>query len=160
MTGLPGFLRQLAAELDAEIQAGGRSPFTLDPATVAAGLRMAAVRLDPAARAEADRELRRAPWARPGPPPAVAPLQILQILQIMPWHVVIRLPDGRVACADYRDPVARPMHKINEALGRFGPVRPELYAAVAEWLDGPGHAEQSAVCHAGLSPAGLPCGHD
>jgi hypothetical protein len=76
----------------------------------------------------------------------------------MPWHVVIRLLDGRVACADYRDPVARPMHKINEALGRGRPADPRLYAAVAEWLDG--HREQSAVCHAGLSPAGLPCGHD
>ena len=76
----------------------------------------------------------------------------------MPWHVVIRLPDDRVACADYRDPVAAPMHKINEALGRCEPARPELYAAVAAWLDG--HREQSAVCLAGLSPAGLPCGHD
>jgi hypothetical protein len=76
----------------------------------------------------------------------------------MPWHVVIRLPDDRVACADYRDPVAAVMHKVNAALGEFRPPSPELYDQVAEWLDT--HAEQSAVCHAGLSPRGLPCGHD
>jgi hypothetical protein len=79
----------------------------------------------------------------------------------LPHHVVIRLPDGRVACADYRDPVVAPMRRVNEALSRG--ERPPLrcgaeYAAVAAWLDA--HAAQSAVCHAGLSPAGLPCGHD
>ena len=77
----------------------------------------------------------------------------------MPWHVVIRLPDGRVACADYRDPsVVRPMRKVNEALAHGRAPDPGLYEAVAGWLAG--HREQSAVCHAGLSPAGLPCGHD
>jgi hypothetical protein len=74
-------------------------------------------------------------------------------------HVVIRLPDGRVACADYRDPsVVPPMRKINEALARGRAPDPALYEAVAGWLAA--HREQSAVCHAGLSPAGLPCGHD
>lgn len=76
----------------------------------------------------------------------------------MPYHVVIRLPDGRFACADYRDPVARHMHKINGALSQGKPGRPALYDAVAAWLDA--HREQSAACYAGLSPAGLPCGHD
>jgi hypothetical protein len=76
----------------------------------------------------------------------------------MPWHVVIRLPDGAVACADYREPVAAPMHKVNAALSQGRPPDPALYEAVAGWLAG--HREQSAVCHAGLSPAGLPCGHD
>ena len=76
----------------------------------------------------------------------------------MPYHVIIRLADGRFACADYRDPVARPMHKINEALGQGKPPAPALYDTVAAWLDT--HREQSAVCYAGLSPAGLPCGHD
>ena len=77
----------------------------------------------------------------------------------MPHHVVIRLPDGAVACADYRETAAvRPMRKINEALSRGRPPGPALYEAVAAWLAG--HREQSACCHAGLSPAGLPCGHD
>jgi hypothetical protein len=76
----------------------------------------------------------------------------------MPWHVVIRLPDSRIACADYREPVAKPMHKINEALSRGKPAAPALYETVGCWLDG--HREQSAVCYAGLSPRGLPCGHD
>ena len=76
----------------------------------------------------------------------------------MPYHVIIRLPDGRFACADYREPVARPMHKINRALSEFRPADPALYGTVAAWLDA--HQEQSAACHAGLSAAGLPCGHD
>jgi hypothetical protein len=79
----------------------------------------------------------------------------------MPLHVVIRLPDDQVACADYREPVAArsgPMRKINAALAQGRPPDPALYEAVAQWLAG--HREQSAVCHAGLSPAGLPCGHD
>jgi hypothetical protein len=79
----------------------------------------------------------------------------------MPLHVVIRLPDGRVACADYREPVAArrgPMQKIHDALSQGKPPNPALYEAVAGWLAG--HREQSAACHAGLSPAGLPCGHD
>ena len=76
----------------------------------------------------------------------------------MPWHVVIRLPDGRTACADYREPIARPMHKVNAALAESRAPAPELFEQVAAWLDS--HREQSAICHAGLSPAGLPCGHD
>ena len=78
----------------------------------------------------------------------------------MPWHVSILLPDGRVACADYREPAAvlRPMRKINQALAEGRTPDPALYEAVAGWLDG--HREQSAACRAGLSPVGLPCGHD
>ena len=79
----------------------------------------------------------------------------------MPLHVVVRLPDGVIACADYREAVAArrgPMRKINAALSEGRPPDPALYGPVAEWLAG--HREQSAVCHAGLSPAGLPCGHD
>jgi hypothetical protein len=76
----------------------------------------------------------------------------------MTYHVVIRLPDDRIACADYRDQAARPMHKINAAISEHRPPAAGLYAAVAAWLDG--HADQSAACHAGLSPAGPPCGHD
>jgi hypothetical protein len=80
---------------------------------------------------------------------------------VMPWHVVIRLPDGAVACADYREPAAArggPMRKVNEALAQGRAPDPALYEAVAVWLAA--HREQSAACHAGLSPAGLPCGHD
>jgi hypothetical protein len=50
------------------------------------------------------------------------------------------------------------MRKINQALAHGKTPDPALYDAVAAWLDG--HREQSAVCHAGQSPAGLPCGHD
>ena len=76
----------------------------------------------------------------------------------MPWHVAVRLPDGREAVADYRDPVVPAMRKINQALSRCLRPDPGLYGPIAAWLDT--HREQSAVCHAGLSPAGLPCGHD
>lgn len=77
----------------------------------------------------------------------------------MPHHVSVRLPDGQVACADYREmPAAGLMRRINAALARGRAPDPALYEAVAKWLAG--HREQSAACHAGLSPAGLPCGHD
>jgi hypothetical protein len=77
----------------------------------------------------------------------------------MPHHVEVRLPDGAVACADYRDQGAvRPMREINAALARGRSPDPALYEAVAAWLAG--HREQSAACRAGLYPAGLPCGHD
>ena len=76
----------------------------------------------------------------------------------MPLHVVIRLPDDRIACADYREPVVKAMRKINSALGQGREPDWADYITVAEWLDE--YAEQSAVCHAGLSPSGLPCGHD
>jgi len=76
----------------------------------------------------------------------------------MPHHVVIRLPDGRVACADHRESIVRQMRKINNALSQSRQPDPALYAMVGTWLAG--NREQSATCHAGLSPAGVPCGHD
>ena len=76
----------------------------------------------------------------------------------MPWHIVIRLPGQRIACADHREPVAGPMHKINDALSHGKTPDPALYDAVAAWLGQ--HPARSAICHAGLSPSGLPCGHD
>ena len=76
----------------------------------------------------------------------------------MPLHVVIRLPDGRVACADYREPIAAVMRKVNVHLADFTPVPQQLYFEVGLWLDR--HLEQSAACHAYLTPTGLPCGHD
>lgn len=76
----------------------------------------------------------------------------------MPYHVVIRLPDGRIACADYREPVASTMHQINRALSECRTPDPALYPPVSAWLNA--HPEQSALCHAGLTPAALPCGHD
>ncbi len=76
----------------------------------------------------------------------------------MPHHVSVRLPDGRAACADYREPIVQSMRKINNALSQGKLAAPVLYDTVGAWLDA--HREQSAVCQAGLSPAGLPCGHD
>ncbi len=79
----------------------------------------------------------------------------------MTHHVVVHLPGGGVACADWREPAAArggPMRAIHVALSRGAAPDPALYEAVGRWLAG--HREQSAACHAGLSPAGLPCGHD
>ena len=76
----------------------------------------------------------------------------------MPYHVVVRLPDGRAACADHREPVTRWMHRINQALGEQKPGALEDYEKVAAWLDV--NAAQSARCHAGLAWHGPGCGHD
>jgi hypothetical protein len=76
----------------------------------------------------------------------------------VPYHVVIRLPGDRIACADYRDPVAQAMHKVNRALSECRPPDPAHYETVAAWLDS--HAEQSATCYGGLGRGALPCGHD
>jgi len=75
----------------------------------------------------------------------------------MPWHVVISLPDGRTAVADYRDPIAKTMHKICAALSEGKPAGPALYTTVAQWLDT--HTGGSARCEQGLAPGG-DCGHD
>lgn len=75
----------------------------------------------------------------------------------MTLHLVVRLPDGRQACADYREPVAAPMRRIHRAVSEGRRPDPALFEVVSAWLDG--HREQSAVCYAGLSPAALPCGH-
>jgi hypothetical protein len=76
----------------------------------------------------------------------------------MPWHVVTDLPGGDVACADYREQIARPMHQVNAELASGQAPGPALYEEIARWLGT--HREQSAACHAGLTPAALPCGHD
>lgn len=76
----------------------------------------------------------------------------------MPWHISIALADGRAATADYREPIAEAMHRINRMLSEGRPGRPADYQAVAAWLDG--HEQQSAACRAGLAPAGAYCGHD
>jgi hypothetical protein len=53
----------------------------------------------------------------------------------MPHHVLVRLPDGRDACADYRQPVVTVMRRILAACsaGQLGDNAD--YALVAEWLD-------------------------
>jgi hypothetical protein len=69
---------------------------------------------------------------------------------------VIRLPDGRIACADYREPVVKAMRKANDALSTGKLAAPETYATVAKWLDANG--AQSALCHAAIGRA-AECGH-
>lgn len=76
----------------------------------------------------------------------------------MTYHVIIALPDGRSACADYREPVAKPMHKVNRLLSEGKPGTPGDYALIAAWLDD--HAADSDRCKAGLVPGGADCGHD
>jgi hypothetical protein len=80
------------------------------------------------------------------------------MIRVMPHHVSVRLPDGRVACADYREPAVRRMRAVNAALAGGRVPDLALYDPIVAWLDS--HREQSAVCRAGLSPRGLPCGHD
>jgi hypothetical protein len=75
----------------------------------------------------------------------------------VPYHVIVALPDGRVACADYRAPIAKVMHRIHHAMTASRPGAAADYAAVAAWLDA--HPEESARCRAGLAPGG-DCGHD
>lgn len=75
----------------------------------------------------------------------------------MTHHVVIHLPDDRVACADYREPIVTVMRKINAALADFRSPDPAHFATVAAWLDQ--HREQSALCQDSLSPGRLGCGH-
>jgi len=75
-------------------------------------------------------------------------------------HVLVQLPDGRMACADYRDPVVTYMRRINSWIseGRSPQARPDwAYRSVAQWLNL--NEEQSARCRAYLSPGGPDCGH-
>jgi len=65
----------------------------------------------------------------------------------MPWHVYTRLPDGRTAVADHRDPIVRIMRRMR----RDSPNSNDL-AALQIWMDK--NAEQSEQCKAGT------CGHD
>lgn len=68
-------------------------------------------------------------------------------------HVIVRLPDGRLAVADYREPVVRAMREINRWAmgGRKGPMPPDAAAAVAAWLDK--HGDEVKQC------AGGKCAH-
>lgn len=75
----------------------------------------------------------------------------------MPYHVVIVLPDGRTAVADFRDPIAGVMQRIHRRQLAGVPGRSEDYVRVTAWLDT--HAEQSERCRAGLAP-GKACEHD
>jgi len=65
----------------------------------------------------------------------------------MPWHVHIRLPDGRTAVADYRDPI---VPVIRQARGLL-PGQSEI-DAITRWLDA--HFRESAECESGA------CRHD
>lgn len=63
----------------------------------------------------------------------------------MPWHVIIKLPDGRTACADHRDPIVKTIRRARKN-------DPADVEEVNRWLDA--HEQQSADCHAGT------CAHD
>ena len=70
----------------------------------------------------------------------------------MSHHVMVRLPDGRIACADYRQPIVVVMRKINRQRSQCRPVGSALLDEVAAWLDE--HPEQAC------DPAALvPCKH-
>jgi hypothetical protein len=77
-------------------------------------------------------------------------------------HVVIALPDGRTACADYREPIAGVMRRVNEAIMRGSPGTlagdPADYALITRWLDA--NTARSELCRAHLRPGGPACGHD
>lgn len=75
----------------------------------------------------------------------------------MPSHVIVLLPDGRVACADWEEPVTREMHRVNRALSEGHPGPADAYQVIGEWLDG--HEEESAKCRAGITRNGPFCGH-
>jgi hypothetical protein len=70
----------------------------------------------------------------------------------MPWHVHVKLPDGRRAAADHRDPVVPIIRRIHAHKLNGIPVRPGDYAQVSAWLDE--HTDQSRACADGT------CGHD
>lgn len=53
----------------------------------------------------------------------------------MSHHVVIRLPDGRDAVADYRQPITHVMHRIHNATLDGREHDPADYALIGEWLD-------------------------
>lgn len=72
----------------------------------------------------------------------------------MPHHVSVRVPDGRDACADWRDPIVKAMRRINKALSEFREPPADALAEVTRWLDA--NSERSAACIA----AGYSCTHD
>jgi hypothetical protein len=65
----------------------------------------------------------------------------------VPWHVRAKLPDGRIVCADFRDPAA----KLIRRLHRDTPSSSDI-ADATTWLDN--HADESEACAAGT------CQHD
>jgi hypothetical protein len=77
----------------------------------------------------------------------------------MPHHATVLLPDGRVACADYRDPIYTAMSRIHARFTQGKPGRPADYQQIARWLDDPANADRSQQCRDGLKPGG-DCGHD
>lgn len=68
----------------------------------------------------------------------------------MPWHVAVKLPDGRHAFADHRDPIVKVMRRIHKRAPREG--APDDIQTIAAWLDT--HTAESAACQHGT------CGHD
>lgn len=70
------------------------------------------------------------------------------------WHVWQKLPDGRVAVADHREPICAAMRKVHRAIldNPSGPLPPRPLADIAAWLDA--NTAQSQKCQAGK------CDHD
>jgi hypothetical protein len=77
----------------------------------------------------------------------------------MPLHAIVPLHDGRVAVADYRDPIYAAMSRIHQKLSEGKPGHPADYQQIARWLDDPANADRSQRCRDGLKP-GADCGHD
>jgi hypothetical protein len=67
----------------------------------------------------------------------------------MSHHVMVGLPDGRAAIADYRQPVTHIMRLVNNWLERRGrqedpgPKVTEAYAMLGRWLDA--HPEEGCT---------------
>jgi hypothetical protein len=53
----------------------------------------------------------------------------------MSHHVCVKLPDGRTAVADYRQPIVGVMYRVHKQAMRSEPGSPDDYALIAEWLD-------------------------
>jgi len=68
----------------------------------------------------------------------------------MPLHLVVRLPDGRDAWIDWREPIAAwrkgAASRCLTAIGDGKQALPADLAEVAAWLDA--HEEQSQRCRA------------
>lgn len=77
----------------------------------------------------------------------------------MPLHVVVKLPDGRFAYADYREPVVPAMQRYLKAtaIDHTAP-RPGDMAAISAWFEA--NAAQSAACEDFCRMRALTCGHD
>jgi len=64
----------------------------------------------------------------------------------MSWHVFAHLPDGRIACADHREPIVKTIRRWRDKRGDTD------QEAITAWLDA--HADQSEAC------ATRRCDHD